>query len=103
LPVERLAEWRRSGTPHVLLDVREDDEVAAAALAGALHIPMNEVPQRLAEIPQEQTLAVLCHHGERSFMVARFLAARGYDDVYNVEGGIDRYAATIDPSVPRYR
>lgn len=102
LQVEQLAEWRRSGREHVLLDVREDDEIAIASIDGALHVPMNEVPSRLAEIPQDAAVAVLCHLGARSYAVARYLAGNGYETVYNVEGGIDRYAAIVDQTIPRY-
>jgi rhodanese-related sulfurtransferase len=102
LHVEELGEWRRTGRAHVLLDVREDDEVALASIDGALHVPMSEVPSRLAEIPQDSPVAVLCHVGARSLMVARYLAGNGYPTVYNVTGGIDRYAAVVDPSIPRY-
>ncbi len=102
LPVEQLAEWRRSGKAHVLLDVREDDEVALASLGGALHVPMNQVPSRIDEIPRDAAVAVLCHVGGRSNAVARYLTERGYETVYNVAGGIDRYAAVVDPSMPRY-
>jgi rhodanese-related sulfurtransferase len=102
LQVEQLAEWRRTGKAHVLLDVREDDEVALASLDGALHVPMNDVPSRAAEIPHDTAVAVLCHAGVRSHAVARYLAEHGYETVYNVAGGIDRYAAIVDPSIPRY-
>jgi rhodanese-related sulfurtransferase len=102
LQVEQLAHWRRSGKAHVLLDVREDDEIAIAALDGALHVPMNEVPARLAEIPRDVEVAVLCHLGARSYAVARYLCDNGYETVFNVAGGIDRYAALVDPSIPRY-
>jgi rhodanese-related sulfurtransferase len=103
LQVEQLAEWRRSGKAHVLVDVREDDEVALASIGGALHVPMNQVPSRLADIPQDTPVAVLCHMGWRSNAVARYLLDNGYAMVYNVAGGIDRYAAIVDPSIPRYR
>lgn len=86
----------------MLLDVREDDEIAIASIDGALHVPMNDVPSRLGEIPQDAAVAVLCHLGGRSYAVARFLAGNGYKTVYNVEGGIDRYAAIVDPTIPRY-
>lgn len=102
LPVEQLAEWRRSGKAHVLLDVREDDELALASLGGALHVPMNQVPSRIDEIPRDAAVAVLCHAGGRSNAVARYLTEQGYEAVYNVDGGIDRYAAVVDPSIPRY-
>ena len=103
LQVELLAEWRRSGKPHVLLDVRDDDEVAIASLGGALHVPMNEVPSRLDEIPQHAAVAVVCHLGARSYAVARYLTEHGYETVYNVAGGIDRYSAIVDPAIPRYQ
>jgi rhodanese-related sulfurtransferase len=102
LQVEQLAEWRRSGKTHVLLDVRDDDEIAFASLDGALHVPMNEVPSRIGEIPQDAAVAVLCHVGARSYAVARYLSEHGYETVYNVAGGIDRYAAVVDPMIPRY-
>ena len=102
LQVEQLSQWRRSGKAHVLLDVREKEEVALASLDGALHVPMNEVPSRLVEISQDIPVAVLCHVGVRSYHVARYLAANGYQRVYNVAGGIDRYAAIVDPLIPRY-
>ena len=102
LQVEELAQWRRSGKPHVLLDVREADELALASIDGALHVPMNEVPARLAEIPREADVVVLCHAGARSFAVARYLTSNGYERVYNVAGGIDRYSELVDPSIPRY-
>jgi sulfur-carrier protein adenylyltransferase/sulfurtransferase len=102
LSVEQLAEWRRSGRAHVLLDVRESDEVALAFIDGALHVPMNDVPARLAQIPRDADVAVLCHVGARSYVVARYLAGNGFKNVYNVAGGIDRYAAVVDRSIPRY-
>ena len=102
ISVEDLARWRREGKDFVLLDVREPYEVAAAALPDSIVIPMREIPARLEELPQNKPIAVLCHHGGRSERVAQFLAARGFDDVSNVDGGIDAYALEIDHSIPRY-
>ena len=93
---------RASGAPHVLLDVRNDDEVRQAGLAGALHIPMYEIPARLSEVPKSSTIVVMCHVGERSRRVAEFLVDRGFTAVFNLEGGIDAYATNVDLSVPRY-
>jgi rhodanese-related sulfurtransferase len=67
-----------------------------------LHVPMNEVPARLAELPRDRPIACLCHHGVRSQQVALFLAQRGYTDVVNVAGGIDAWAHERDASVPVY-
>jgi rhodanese-related sulfurtransferase len=102
ITVKDLARWRREGKNFVLLDVREAYEVSAAALPESTWIPMREIAGRLAELPADKPIAVICHHGGRSQYVAQFLAARGFTDVANVDGGIDAYARTVDPSVPRY-
>src|SRR5215203_3389854 len=62
------------GTSVVLLDVREDEEVAIVRLPGAVHIPMGEVPGRLHELDPDKEIIVYCHHGVRSLRVAQFLA-----------------------------
>ena len=73
-----------------LLDVREPLEWDAMNLAhlGAVLVPMREVPARLGEIPRDRPVVVYCHTGVRSLEVARLLAAEGYRDVLNLEGGI---------------
>lgn len=86
----------------LLLDVREDDERAAARIEPSLHIPMNSVPDRLNELPRDRRIIVLCHHGGRSYAVASYLETEGYTDVANLTGGIDEWARVVDPSVPRY-
>lgn len=102
ITVEELAQWRASGRDFVLLDVREPFEVAAASLPDALHVPMREIPVRLAELDPKAEHVVFCHHGGRSEHVARFLTARGFERVHNLEGGIDAYSKRVDSSVPRY-
>lgn len=102
LSVEELAQWRASGKPFLLLDVREPYEIAAASLPEALHIPMREIPGRLGELDPNAEIAVLCHHGGRSEHVARFLHARGFERVRNIDGGIEAYSVRVDRSVPRY-
>lgn len=102
ITVTELADWRASGKDFVLLDVRNHDEVAAASLSGSTVIPMHEIPLRIAELPQDKTIAVMCHHGGRSERVAGFLVSRGFENVVNVDGGIDAYARTVDAKIPRY-
>lgn len=91
-----------SGRPLTLLDVREPEELAIAALPGATHIPMAVVPVRAHELDPARPLVVLCHHGVRSFMAARWLRANGFTDVMDVDGGIDAWSRDVDPAVPRY-
>jgi rhodanese-related sulfurtransferase len=85
----------------VLLDVREEWEYAQAHVAGSRLIPMDELPDRLEELNPEHALVVLCHHGNRSQQVSIWLQSRGYD-VNNVAGGIEAWADTVDPGLPRY-
>lgn len=86
----------------VLLDVRETDERAVARIEPSLFIPMQEVPRRLAELPRDRRIVVYCHHGHRSAMVAGYLEREGFDRVENLHGGIDHWAARVDPAMPRY-
>lgn len=86
----------------VLLDVREPEEVALVRLPGALHIPMSEIPGRLHELDPDADMVVYCHHGIRSANVAGFLRQRDFENVANLSGGIDAWAQTVDPSLPRY-
>jgi len=102
ITVHDLAEWRKSGKAFVLLDVRDPDEVATVRVDGSVWIPMREIPQRMGELDPDASIAVMCHHGGRSERVAEFLASRGFPDVVNVAGGIDAYAAHIEPSLARY-
>jgi rhodanese-related sulfurtransferase len=96
---------RRLGEPKppVLLDVREPHEVAICALDGALHIPMREVPLRTGELPDPETyIVVYCHHGMRSMSVVIWLREAGWPNAISLRGGIDLWAARIDPKMARY-
>ena len=70
-----------------VLDVREPHEWAQAHVAGALHIPLMELPQRLDELPTDDQLLVVCHVGARSAQAVQFLVAQGRDAV-NLDGGL---------------
>lgn len=71
--------------------MREPEELLEARVDGALHIPMNEVPDRLDELDPARPVAVLCRVGSRSAYVAQYLARAGFD-AHNVDGGIVRWA-----------
>jgi len=102
LDPETLARWSREGVRFTLLDVRSPRELERAALPGALHVPMEQVQVRADEIPADRPVVVMCHHGGRSAIVARFLTLQGRNDVYNLDGGIDAYSRLVDSSIPRY-
>jgi sulfur-carrier protein adenylyltransferase/sulfurtransferase len=86
----------------VLLDVRERFERDLARIEPSVHIPMQEVPERLAEIPRDRTVIVYCHTGGRSAMVAGFLEGQGFRRVANLSGGIDAWSREVDPAISRY-
>jgi rhodanese-related sulfurtransferase len=90
----------------LLLDVREpwEFEIAAIRLPGAntLNLPMDQVPQRLAELNPSQPILCICHHGMRSAQVVAFLERAGFGSVYNLAGGVDAWSVRVDPAVPRY-
>ncbi len=75
-----------------LLDVREPDEWAAGHAPGAHHLPMMEVPARLAEIPNDTEVVVVCRSGGRSGQVVSYLMGNGWDNVRNLDGGMQAWA-----------
>ncbi len=81
----------------VVLDVREPVEWQHGHIEGAVHVPMNEVPERLAELPTGQTL-VVCKVGGRSAQVTGYLAQQGFD-VVNLDGGMLDWQAAGRPMV----
>ncbi|MBY0504238.1 MAG: rhodanese [Bryobacteraceae bacterium] len=94
-----------AGEPLVLLDCREPFETDLCRLANAELIPMNTIPQRLAEVERladRGTLVVYCHHGMRSLNVANWLRQQGVENVTSMTGGIDAWSLQIDRLVPRY-
>ena len=92
----------RPGDRPVLLDVREGWEVNICALPDALHIPMGQVAARIQELNPQQEMVVVCHHGVRSQHVADFLASRGFNKLYNLQGGVNAWAREIDPAMRTY-
>lgn len=92
------------GVPPLLLDCRTPEEHATARIAGAILIPMQELPERLAELEafRQATVVVHCHHGMRSLKVARWLRDQGFFRTVSMRGGIEAWSLEIDPAVPRY-
>jgi molybdopterin/thiamine biosynthesis adenylyltransferase/rhodanese-related sulfurtransferase len=84
-----------------VLDVREPHEYEVANI-GARLIPLGELPERLVELGKDETLAVHCKTGGRSARAVQLLKEAGFQDVYNVKGGITAWSEEIDPSVPKY-
>ena len=76
-----------------LLDVREPDEWTAGHAPGAHHVPMMEIPARMAEVPTDVEVVVVCRAGGRSGQVVSYLMGNGWDNVRNLDGGMQSWAA----------
>lgn len=83
-----VAAWVEAGRSVLFLDIREPHEINYGHIRGATLIPMNSVPQRLSEIPGEQTVVVYCAAGARSYGVAHYLREQGIPDAWSLIGGI---------------
>ncbi len=97
-----LQRWRQDGKAFLLLDVRTDEETAVCTLPDSVHIPMNLIPLRSNELSDGLPIVVYCHHGIRSLHTAMYLADAGFETLYNLQGGIDAWAAQIDENMARY-
>ncbi len=85
-----------------VLDVREPWEVARCAIEGSVAIPMAEIALRVGDLDPVRPWVAVCHHGMRSLQVALFLERQGFEHMHNLRGGIDAWAAQVDPAMPRY-
>lgn len=85
-----------------LVDVRPPEERAIAAVSVECAGLENGGLEKLLALPKDAPLAFLCHHGGRSAQAAMYFAQQGFDNLYNVVGGIDAWSLGVDPGIPRY-
>ncbi len=99
-----LAKWLQDPErpPPRLLDVREPWEQQICHIIGSQLVPMRTLPERLDELDPQHPIVCICHHGARSAHVAMWLARQGFDDVYNLSGGVDAWARQVDLAMPTY-
>jgi sulfur-carrier protein adenylyltransferase/sulfurtransferase len=90
--------------PLVLLDVREPHERAIADLpeAGQKRIPVGELLERIGELDPDENLVVYCRSGARSRWAVNQLRERGFEKVFNLEGGVLGWREQVDPSLEEY-
>src|SRR5262245_15564439 len=100
-PLE-LKSRREAASPPVVLDVREDWELAIASLPNVLHIPMDQIESRLGELDPTSEIVVMCRAGGRSMQVARFLERKGFRSALNLAGGILAWGRDVDPTLRAY-
>ncbi len=98
----QLKAWLDSGQPIVVIDVRESWELAIMSLPFAVHIRMIEIFSQVADLPRDRPVVIFCRTGSRSSRTVEMLQIRGFDNVYNLDGGILAWAHEVDPSLPQY-
>ncbi len=101
ITVSELKRKMDSGEGINVLDVREPHEYEVANI-GVRLIPLGELPERLVELDQNETFALHCKTGGRSARAVKLLQDAGFQNVYNVKGGITAWSEEIDPSIPKY-
>ncbi len=101
ITVSELKAKLENGASVNVLDVREPHEYEVANI-GARLIPLGELPERLIELDRGENFAVHCKTGGRSARAVKLLQDAGFQNVYNVKGGITAWSEEIDPSVPKY-
>jgi adenylyltransferase/sulfurtransferase len=97
-----LQQARRRAPGPVLLDVREPHEWEIAHIEGAALVPLGQLPARLRELDAHAELVTYCHHGMRSMQALQLLRGAGFERVRSLAGGIDAWAAEVDPGMARY-
>ncbi|MBT6754551.1 MAG: sulfurtransferase [Gammaproteobacteria bacterium] len=86
----------------VILDVREKWEYDICHIENSVHIPMGQITERKDDLNNNDMIIVVCHHGIRSRMVAKYLDANGFTNVINLSGGVDAWSNEVDPSMTKY-
>ena len=77
-----------------ILDVREDYEYDSGHIPGATLVPLGQIPNRLDEVPRDKTVIAVCRSGNRSSQATDFLRQQGFENVHNMEGGMNAWSQT---------
>lgn len=86
----------------LLLDVREPWEFALCHLEDSKSIPMRQIPEAIEQLDPEQHTVVICHTGMRSQQVCVYLEHYGFNNVWNLTGGVHAWAVQIDRKMATY-
>lgn len=98
ISVKELKKLMDEGADLQLIDVREPNEVAQANIGG-LHIPMGNMADNVDKVEKDKQVVVYCRSGRRSGTVVEFLERKGFDNAYNLAGGILAWKAEFDPTL----
>lgn len=101
ITVSELKQLKDNSSDFQLIDVREGHEVEICEIGGE-HIPMGSIMDNLEKISKSKQVVIHCRSGARSGAICQALEKAGYDNVYNLKGGIIAYTNEIDPSLAKY-
>lgn len=99
--VSELKKLKDNKADFQLIDVREEHELEICEIGG-LHIAMGEVMDNLDKISKDKQVVIHCRSGARSGAICQALEANGFNNVYNLKGGIIAWSTEIDPSITKY-
>lgn len=105
ISAEALAARLEAGEAPLILDVREPWEFELCRLEGAVNVPLGTLDRGVdpaALAGEGRPVVVVCHHGARSMRATLWLRAQGVEAAINLAGGVDRWAAVVDPKMARY-
>ena len=95
MPTAFLEKYERGEA--VLLDLRAEVETKFLSLPFALHIPINQLPERLNEIPKDKLVATFCSGGDRANVAFAYLHAEGFENVRILKGGYSELTSALVP------
>jgi rhodanese-related sulfurtransferase len=99
ITVAELKSWKDQSKSFQLIDIREPEEIAVATIGG-YSIPMDQITTRIGELRVDVPVIIHCNSGKRSSAVVYHLSTKfGMQNVFSLNGGLQAYAAEIDPSV----
>ena len=101
ISVEEFKKWREENPNLCVVDVRQPDELTIVSLSNTINIPLDQLPNTFVQLPIEEKICILCHHGVRSLRAALWLRSQGFE-AYSVSGGIAAWSIKIDQSLPTY-
>lgn len=99
IDANELSKWLAKEDAPYLIDVRTPSEMSQAAIAKAHPLPLTTLPLRIQDIPKDRPVVFYCRTGARSAQACMFMAQQGYDNVYNLYGGIISWARSGFPIV----
>jgi rhodanese-related sulfurtransferase len=102
ISVDQLKKKKDSNHSFTLLDVREPHEYYMSDLEGTTRIPYDQLEERCGELSKSDEIIILCRTGNSASDAQKILIEKGFENTAVLDGGINKWAEVIDPSMPQY-